>query len=88
MQKTTVYLSDEQVAALKRRSTATGKSQSELIREGVDLVTEGVPRRVFHSMGAGDSGDPTLVERFDEILGEELEKDLEEQLRYRRDADR
>jgi Arc/MetJ-type ribon-helix-helix transcriptional regulator len=53
MEKTTVYLSAEQVAALKRKALTTGRSRSELIREGVDRVTEH-SERVFHSMGVSE----------------------------------
>jgi Arc/MetJ-type ribon-helix-helix transcriptional regulator len=38
MKKTTVYLSDEEAASLQRAASATGLSQSELIREGIRLV--------------------------------------------------
>jgi Ribbon-helix-helix protein, copG family len=55
MRKTTVYLSDEEAEALRSASIATGKSQSELIREGVRQVTAAPPKRVFHSMGIGGS---------------------------------
>jgi ribbon-helix-helix CopG family protein len=56
MQKTTVYLDDEEVDSLRRLSEATGRSQSELIREGVRHVVRGAPRRAFHSLGRGHSG--------------------------------
>jgi hypothetical protein len=79
MRKTTVYLSDEEAEALRRRAAETGTSQSELIREGIRRVT-GAGKRVFHSMGSGDSGEPDLVYRFDEVLGEALEAELREQL--------
>ena len=73
MKKTTVYLSEEEAAGLKAASRTTGKSQSELIREGVRRVTQGSRRkkRVFRSIGIGASGDPTLAERVEEILREE-----------------
>jgi hypothetical protein len=76
MKKTTVYLSEEEAAALRAAARTTGKSQAELIREGVRRVTLGNRRkkRVFHSMGIADSGDPTLAERVDEILREEWGK--------------
>jgi hypothetical protein len=80
MRKTTVYLSDDEADALRSAAAASGKSQSELIREGVRRVTSRRPRRVFHSMGVADSGDPTLAERFDEVYGEELERDFREQM--------
>src|SRR2546422_916078 len=39
MRKTTVYLPDELKAALTRTARATGRSEAELIREGVSRVT-------------------------------------------------
>ena len=47
-----MYLSDEEAEALRRTSIRTGRSQSDLIREGIRWV--GRPgKRKFHSMGAG-----------------------------------
>jgi predicted transcriptional regulator len=40
MQKTTVYIPDELKAALERTARATRRSEAELIREGIRLVTE------------------------------------------------
>lgn len=39
MEKTTVYLTSEQKAALARTSEAEGRSEARLIRKGIDLVT-------------------------------------------------
>jgi Arc/MetJ-type ribon-helix-helix transcriptional regulator len=79
MKKTSVYLSDEQADALRSAAAASGKSQSELIREGIRRVTARRPKRVFHSMGIADSGDPTLAERSEEILETEWTRDLLEE---------
>jgi hypothetical protein len=81
MRKTTVYLSDEQAEALRRTSSVTGKSQSDLIREGIAAVTKPANERVFRSRGAGDSGDPTLAERFDEVLAQDLWDEYREMIR-------
>ena len=80
MRKTTVYLTDEEADALRATAAATGRSQSELIRDGIRRVTARRTKRVFHSMGSGDSGDPTLAERLDEAYGEDLERELREQM--------
>lgn len=40
MEKTTVYLTEAQKHALERASRASGRSEAELIREGVELVAE------------------------------------------------
>ncbi len=54
MRKTTVYLREDEAEGLRLLSVATGKSQAELIREGVRrLLREGVSRK-FHSMGKGE----------------------------------
>jgi hypothetical protein len=39
MEKTTVYLTEPQKRALERAARAAGRSEADLIREGVDLVT-------------------------------------------------
>lgn len=55
MRKTSVYLTDEQVDALRRISEDTGTSQADLIRDAVQQRIEQAPppERVFHSMGVG-----------------------------------
>jgi Arc/MetJ-type ribon-helix-helix transcriptional regulator len=39
MEKTTVYLTESQKRALERAAKRVGRSEAELIREGVELVT-------------------------------------------------
>lgn len=58
MRKTSVYLTAEEVEQLRRAADSTGRSQAELIREGLRLVTadEAPPPRVFHSLGKGHGG--------------------------------
>ncbi len=41
MEKTTVYLTAEQKAALARAAAAEGRSEARLIRAGIDVVTAG-----------------------------------------------
>jgi hypothetical protein len=41
MEKTTVYLTSEQKAALARVAAAEGRSEARLIRAGIDAVTTG-----------------------------------------------
>jgi hypothetical protein len=66
MRRTTVYLPDELKLALERTARATGRSEADVIREGVARVTAGTaPRPVLPLF---DSGDPTLAERADELL--------------------
>ena len=56
MHKTTVYIDDSQAERLGRLATTSGRSQAELIREGVERVLSEAPPRIFRSMGKGRSG--------------------------------
>jgi Arc/MetJ-type ribon-helix-helix transcriptional regulator len=55
MRKTSVYLTDAEAEGLRRASMRAGRSQSELIREGVRLVirTADAQPRTFRSLGRG-----------------------------------
>lgn len=53
MVKTSVYLTPEDAAALRRAAQLTGRSQAALIREAVALVVSEAPKRVFHSRAVG-----------------------------------
>jgi Arc/MetJ-type ribon-helix-helix transcriptional regulator len=78
MRKTTVYLSDDEAEALKRASAASGKSQSELIREGVRRITRGRrQRRVFYSMGVAEGPGLPIGQMAEEILEREWAQDLD-----------
>lgn len=67
MEKTTVYLTDQQKRALERAARAEGRSEADLIREGVDTVT--ARHRVMEpTIPLFDSGIPDLAERADEYL--------------------
>lgn len=67
MRRTTVYLPDDLKIALERAAVASGRSEAELIREGVEYVASrvGDPRP---RLPLFDSGDPTLAERAEELL--------------------
>ena len=67
MEKTTVYLSDELKQALRRAARAAGRSEAELIREGIGLVT-GSHRIAEPRLPLFDSGQADLAERVDEAL--------------------
>jgi len=67
MQRTTVYLPEELKLSLERTARAEGRSEADLIRDGVRQVIAAYgsvrPRiPLFHS------SDPTLAERVDEHL--------------------
>ena len=67
MEKTTVYLTESQKRALEIVARQSGRSEAELIREGIDLVT--TARRVAEpTLPLFDSGDGTLSERVDELM--------------------
>ena len=66
MRKTTVYLPDELKRALERAAATTGRSEAELIREGVSNVVErSAPEPRIPLF---DSGDPMFAHRVDELL--------------------
>jgi len=73
MRKTTVYLPDELSDGLKRAAAASGKSEAELIREGVEQIVEieltPKPRAPLWS------GPGNLAEHVDEILAEGFGED-------------
>ena len=67
MDRTTVYLTQSQKRALERTARLAGRSEAELIREGVDLVT------ARHAVAEPtlplfESGLPDLADRVDEEL--------------------
>jgi Arc/MetJ-type ribon-helix-helix transcriptional regulator len=71
VKRTTVYLPDELKAALERTAADTGRSEAELIREGVRQVTrdwESPEPRVLFSSGIRDLAED--VDRHLEGFGE------------------
>lgn len=69
LKRTTVYLEDDDLRALKTTASRAGVSEAELIREGVRLA---IARNRTWDEPAGlpvlDSGDSSFAERSDEIL--------------------
>jgi hypothetical protein len=67
MRRTTVYLPERLKSALSRAAVESGRSEADLIREGIELVTGRVsgaePRMPLFA-----SGDPDLAARVDEHL--------------------
>jgi len=74
MRKTTVYLPDELKRELERASAVSGRSEAELIREGIASViqTRSAPRPRIPLF---ESRDRTAAERVDEILAEGFGRD-------------
>jgi hypothetical protein len=68
MEKTTVYLPDDLKRALRRAAKATGRSEADLIREGIGTVV-GTHRIAEPRLPLFASGQPDLAERVDELLG-------------------
>jgi hypothetical protein len=67
MERTTVYLTAVQRRALAKAARATGKSEAELIREGVDAVTS--QHRVTEpTIPLFESGRSDLATRADGLL--------------------
>lgn len=67
MEKTTVYLPDELKRALRRAARATGRSEADLIREGIGTVL-GTHRIAEPRLPLFESGQPDLAELVDERL--------------------
>jgi Arc/MetJ-type ribon-helix-helix transcriptional regulator len=67
MEKTTVYLPDDLKRALRRAARSTGRSEADLIREGIGMVT-GTHRIADPRLPLFESGQPGLAERVDELL--------------------
>ena len=53
MRKTTVYLGDDDAEGLRRLADEVGKSQAELVREGVQRLLGQRRKRKFYSLGLG-----------------------------------
>lgn len=53
MRKTTVYLADDEAEGLRRLAAEAGKSQAELVREGVRRLLGQRSKRKFRSLGLG-----------------------------------
>jgi hypothetical protein len=67
MEKTTVYLTSAQKRALGRAATIEGRSEADLIREGIDAVT--AKHRVAEpTLPLFESGLPDLATHAEEYL--------------------
>ncbi len=67
MHKTTLYIPDDLKARLVQAATETGRSEADLIREGIRLAIERC-RPPEPTIPLFVSNDPTLAERADEHL--------------------
>jgi Arc/MetJ-type ribon-helix-helix transcriptional regulator len=67
MVKTTVYLPDADMQALKAAARRRHQSEAELIREGVRLILAEVADRVLPAFGILD-GDPVSADEIDAAL--------------------
>ena len=67
MEKTTVYLTSEQKLALERAAMVEGRSEADLIREGIEAVTSR-HRLAEPTIPLFRSGIPDLGSRSDDYL--------------------
>jgi hypothetical protein len=67
MDKTTVYLPGDLKRALRRAARATGRSEADLIREGIGTVV-GTHRIAEPRLPLFASGQADLAERVEELL--------------------
>ncbi len=67
MKKTTVYLDEESLRAIKALSRSSGKSEAALIREAVRTYVRQRTKPSLRCVGAGE-GPEDLAERADEHL--------------------
>ena len=67
MRKTTVYMPEPLKARLARAAAESGRSEADLVREGIELVT-GRVAGVEPRLPLFASGRPDLAERADEHL--------------------
>jgi hypothetical protein len=67
VRKTTVYMPERLKAQLARAAAESGRSEADLIREGIELVSARV-RGVEPRLPLFASGEPDLAERVDEHL--------------------
>jgi len=81
VQKIQVFLREEQKTALKTLSAQTGVRQSDLVRQGVDLLLEGASRRTTDWREATRAAAGLWRERKDlETISEELRASLRRRL--------
>jgi len=74
MRKTTVYLKEGDLRALKRLAKHTGRSEAELIREAIGRYTRSVERPRLRSLGIA-AGPRKLSQRVDTLLASGFGKD-------------
>ena len=67
MEKTTVYLTEAQKRALERAAQRAGRTEADLIREGVELITAR-HRTAELVLPLFSSDQPDLAEHIDEAL--------------------
>jgi hypothetical protein len=73
-----IYLREDQVEALRSVAERRGESIAALVREGVDLLLEGLPPEedpLLDLVGLFDSGAGDLAEKHDQYLAEMITKE-------------
>jgi hypothetical protein len=74
MVKTTIYLSEEAAARVRRKAALDGKSQAEVVREAIDRHTADLPQRISPNWGKFSSGQSDLSSRVKEVFAEAMEE--------------
>jgi hypothetical protein len=72
MVRTTVYLDEADLAAIRRMAAETGRSQAALIREAVAEKARGASPRRLTFIAAGQGPKAAVGRHADEIIREEL----------------
>lgn len=67
MEKTNVYLTEQQKRALAKAAAAQGRSEADMIRAAIDLITAARPTRK-PTLPLFESGVEDLATRHDELL--------------------
>jgi len=73
-----IYLREDQVEALRNVSERRGESIAALVREGVDLLLDGLPPEedpLLDLVGLFDSAAGDLAEKHDQYLAEMIAKE-------------
>ncbi|HEY1687944.1 MAG TPA: ribbon-helix-helix protein, CopG family [Solirubrobacteraceae bacterium] len=72
MVKTTVYLDERDVTALRRMAAESGRSQAEIIREAVAQAARAAGPRRLRSAGIGQGDGAAIARNADALVREEL----------------
>ncbi|MGH2546898.1 MAG: ribbon-helix-helix protein, CopG family [Actinomycetota bacterium] len=75
MRKTSVYLTDEQAARLKRLAAAEGRPEAEILRDAIERYPEPQRRRKILCFAVGDGPGDAIEQIPEEVLLEGFGED-------------